>query len=126
MPNVSKTIGAILFLLGIVSYFITGMESVTALIPSFFGIAFWGLGLLGAKSEPMRKHAMHGALLLAVLGLAGSYGGLVQVFGALGGESIIRPAAAYAQSIMAILCIYFLVKGVRSFIAARQTTAENK
>ncbi|MEX2600586.1 MAG: hypothetical protein WD355_02990 [Balneolaceae bacterium] len=124
MPNLSKNIGAILFLLGIISYFITGMESLTALIPSFFGIALWGLGILGAKSEPMRKHAMHGALLLAILGLAGSYGGLIQVFGALGGASIIRPAAAYAQSIMAILCIYFLIMGIRSFVTARQATEE--
>jgi len=123
MPTVSKTIGFVLVLLGLIAYVLTGAESATALIPSFFGLAFVGLGYLGQRSESMRKHAMHAALLLAILGIAGTFPGLMSVLRAIGGESIARPAAAYTQSIMAILCIYFLVLGVRSFVDARKTQA---
>ncbi|MEX0994417.1 MAG: hypothetical protein WD599_02750, partial [Balneolaceae bacterium] len=120
VPKLTKTIGSILILLGLVSYFGTGMESVTALIPSFFGLVFVGLGIFAGRNEGMRKHAMHAALLLALIGLAGSFGGLTQLLGSLGGGAIDRPAAATSQSLMAILCIYFIIMGVKSFIDARK------
>jgi len=115
--------GLFLILLGIASYIITAAASITALIPAFFGLAFVGLGLLGNKSESMRKHSMHAALLLAILGLGGSFGGLMSVFGALGGGELERPAASYGQAIMALACIFFLIAGVRSFIEARKKPA---
>jgi len=109
-----------MILLGVISYIATGAASATALIPAFFGIAFVGLGVLGSKKESMRKHAMHAALLLAILGLGGSLGGLISVLGVLGGGELERPAAAYAQAVMALICIFFVVMGVRSFIEARK------
>ncbi|MGM0506846.1 MAG: hypothetical protein ACQER4_06635 [Bacteroidota bacterium] len=119
MPKITKTIGLVLILLGVISYIATSAVSFTALIPSFFGVVFYGLGMWGEKNESMRKHAMHAALLLAILGLAGSFGGLISVFGALGGAPIERPAAAFSQSLMALLCIFFLILGIKSFRAAR-------
>lgn len=123
MPKISKIIGIVLILLGLISYFGTGSVSFTALIPSFFGLVFYGLGYLGDRSEEMRKHAMHAALLLAIFGLAGSFGGLMSIFRGLSGETIDNPAAAWAQAFMAILCLYFLIMGVRSFIDARRAPA---
>jgi hypothetical protein len=120
MSKLSITIGVVMIVLGIASYILTGAASATALIPAFFGIAFVGLGALGAKKESMRKHAMHAALLLAILGLGGSFGGLMNVLGVLGGTELERPAASYAQAAMAIICIYFIVAGIRSFIEARK------
>lgn len=116
-----KTIylGIILILLGLVSYFGAGGESVTALIPSFFGILFVILGLL-ARNEKIRKHIMHAALLLAVLGLAGTFGGLIKFFGLLAGAEAARPLAIYAQSLMAVLSIIYLGFGIKSFIDARK------
>jgi len=121
VPKISKIIGIILILLGLVSYFGTGAVSFTALIPSFFGLIFFGLGYLAEKSEAMRKHSMHAALLLAILGIGGTFGGLMSVFGALGGQPVDNPPAAYAQALMAILCIFFIILGVKSFIKARKT-----
>ncbi len=120
MPKLTTTIGILLIILGIASYVLTGAASATALIPAFFGIAFVGLGVLGAKKESMRKHAMHAALLLAILGIFGSFGGLINVFGVLGGAELERPAASIGQAIMAVICIFFVVAGVQSFIAARK------
>jgi hypothetical protein len=123
VPKISKIIGIVLILLGLVSYFATGAEHFTALIPSFFGLVFFGLGYLGDKSEDMRKHSMHAALLLAIFGIFGTWGGLMSVFGALGGQSIDNPAAAYAQALMAIICLFFIILGVKSFIDARKEQA---
>jgi len=120
VSKLSTYIGILLILLGIGSYIITAAASATALIPAFFGIAFLGLGILGTKKESMRKHSMHAALLLAILGLGGSFTGLLNVFAVLGGEELARPEAAYAQAVMALICIFFIVAGVRSFIEARK------
>ena len=123
MPKISKYIGIALILLGLISYFATGAEHFTALIPSFFGMVFYGLGYLADKTEEMRKHAMHAALLLAIFGIFGTYRGLMSVFGAMSGNPIENPAAAYSQAIMAVLCLFFLILGVKSFIDARKETA---
>jgi len=124
LSKLSVTIGILMIILGAGSFLLTGAASATALIPAFFGIAFVGLGILGIKKESMRKHVMHAALLLAILGIGGSFGGLINVLGVLGGNELERPNAAYAQAIMAIICIYFVIAGVRSFISARKTSQE--
>ena len=124
MSKLSVTVGILMIILGAGSFILTGAASATALIPAFFGIAFVGLGILGIKKESMRKHVMHAALLLAILGIGGSFGGLINVLGVLGGNELERPNAAYAQAIMAIICIYFVIAGVRSFIDARKSSQE--
>lgn len=120
MPGISKIIGNVLILLGLIAFFGTGSEHFTALIPAFFGLIFFGLGYLGTKSESMRKHSMHAALLLAIFGLFGTLGGLMSVLRAMGGTPIDNPPAAYAQALMAILCLFFIILGVKSFINARK------
>lgn len=122
MSKLSISVGILMILLGAGSFLLTGAASATALIPAFFGIAFVGLGVLGVNKESMRKHAMHAALLLAILGIGGSFGGLINVLGVLGGNELERPNAAYAQAVMAIICIYFVIAGVRSFIDARKSS----
>ncbi len=124
MPKLTINLGILLIILGIFSYYISGAASVTALIPAFFGIVFSALGFLAAKKESMRKHVMHAALLLAILGLGGSFGGLTSTIAYLaGGESPERFMAAVSQAIMATLCILFLILGVKSFIDARKAKA---
>jgi len=120
VSKLSTTIGIVMIILGAISYIATGAASATALIPAFFGIVFVALGILGMRSESMRKHAMHAALLLAILGLGGSFGGLLSVLGVLTGGELERPAASYAQAVMAIICIFFITAGVKSFINARK------
>jgi amino acid transporter len=120
VSKLSISIGILMIVLGVSSFVMTGAASATALIPAFFGIAFIGLGVFGIKKEAMRKHVMHAALLLAILGIGGSFGGLINVLGVLGGNELERPSASYAQAIMALICIYFVIAGVRSFINARK------
>ena len=72
-----------------------------------------------ALSERWRKVAMHIALVLALLGFAGTVPGVVKLIKQAGGEELERPEAALAQGIVAVLCLLFLVLGIRSFVVAR-------
>lgn len=118
MANTSVAFGIALVVLGLAGYFGTGAHSPTALIPAAAGVLLVLLGLL-ARAPKLRMHAMHGAVLVGVLGLAGSASGLPQLVRMLGGAAIARPAAAVSRSIMAALCLAFVILTVRSFVTAR-------
>ena len=120
MVALSIGLGIILSLLGIIGYAASGAESITALIPTFFGIPILVLGLLGRK-EHLRKHMMHAIAALALLGFAGSVRGLGSLFTMLGGQDVLRPMATIMQSIMALLTLAFIILAVKSFIDARRT-----
>jgi hypothetical protein len=115
----SIALGIILTLLGVLGYALSGGESVTALIPSFFGIPVLILGLL-ARKEHLRKHMMHAITLLALIGFAGSARGLSTFVDMLSGSEVARPLATAMQSIMALLTLAFVIFAVKSFIDARR------
>ena len=119
MANTTIVLGIILIILGLISFFITGMQSVTALIPTFFGLLILALGFL-ARKESARKMAIHIAMGLGLLGLIGTFSGLINLFALIGGTEVARPAAVIAQAIVAVLCIVYLILGIRSFIEARK------
>jgi hypothetical protein len=111
--------GIALIAVGVAGYAASGAASATALIPAVFGIVFAGLGLAGRR-ESFRRHAMHGALIVALLALGGTFGGLVELAAWIGGTAPARPLATVARTITALLCLALLAGGIRSFIAARQ------
>jgi hypothetical protein len=120
VPAVTIALGVILIGLGVIGYFVTGRQSPTALIPAFAGVLFLILGVV-AQKPGARKHAMHAAAALALLGFFGTVPGLIKFFRMLGGAEVARPAAVRSQAIMAVLCLLFVIFCVRSFIAARRT-----
>jgi hypothetical protein len=117
-------IGSLLTFLGVISYFLSAGSSLTALIPAAFGVIFIALGQM-AKKEALRKHIMHFAIGLAMIGFLG---GAVRAFGPfatmLRGGSVERPGAIVAQVIMALLCLVLLAYGIRSFAEARRKKPE--
>jgi len=123
MAKFSILLGIILIALGLISYFGISSESITALIPTFLGIPILILGYL-ALNEKYLKHAMHGALVLVILGFGGTVGGLIKFFRMLGGEVFERPSAITVQAIMALLCLIFLIFAIKSFIDARRGKSE--
>lgn len=124
MPPASIAFGVILIVLGAGFYVGTGSASMTALIPSFVGIVFVLLGVVGLK-EGLRKHAMHAAAALALVGFIGTAAmGFPKLVKHLSGTEIERPVAAIEQSVMSVLCLLFVILCVRSFIAARRARAE--
>ena len=104
-------------ILGLAGYFLTGAVSLTALIPAAFGLVIALLGLL-ARDERKRKHAIHAAVVVALLGFSGSIRGLLQIGGVFDGTAA-RPAAVVSQTIMAVLTLGYIVMAVRSFVKAR-------
>lgn len=118
MPNYAIWIGRLLVAVGIIGFgfgWYMGNQSVTALIPAFFGIVLMLLGYLSRAKESLRKHLMHVAILVALIGFVLPAGRLIS----RAGEFVIS-AATLSQIAMSLLCLAFVVLGVRSFIAARQ------
>lgn len=123
MAKATIGFGVALILLGLGAYgyaLTTPKASITALIPAFFGLPLAVCGAI-ALNENRRKHAMHAAVVLGVLGVIGTFKGLMkspQLFG--GWSEMDRPVAVLVQAIMAILMIIFVVMCVNSFIQARR------
>jgi hypothetical protein len=118
MAKLTIILANILILMGLGGYIASDMVSITALIPAFIGIPMEILGLL-ALEESRRKHAMHGAVLLALIGFLGSAPGLLKLGALLAGEAE-RPLAVEMQTAMALLTAGYIALCVRSFIAARK------
>jgi hypothetical protein len=109
-------IGALLCLLGFVSYSMSTSEKPgTALIPAGFGAVLLLLGLFTAMKPALRKHLMHAAAAVGTIGLLGS---LVMFLKGVGTKGFVLSTGS--QLAMAILCAIFVVACVRSFIAARK------
>jgi len=117
VPSITIGLGVVLIIVGLAGYFLTGGVSLTALIPAAFGLVIAVAGLI-ARDEGKRMHAMHAAVLVALLGFLGSVRGLLQIGAVLNGTAA-RPPAVIAQAIMAVLTLGYLVVAVRSFIRAR-------
>jgi hypothetical protein len=115
MPSVTRIIGFLLVLLGVVGYVGTGAASITALIPAFVGALFLILAMV-ARSPEARKHVMHAAVAIALLALVG---GVPRIVAAVNAGEIQRPAVL-AQIAMAILLAIYVLLGVKSFIEARR------
>ena len=90
MAKLTIAYGVIFILMGLYGYFGISSESITALIPTFFGIPMLVFGWL-ALNEKYLKHAMHGAAVLTLIGFAGTVGGLIKFFKMLGGAEMERP-----------------------------------
>lgn len=128
MARISIVVGLVLAGYGALSYFTAESKSPTALIPAAFGAAFVLLGLL-ASNEKLRKHAMHLAALVALLGfLGGAFMGFPKIPALVSGtigENLppekARSAenAARSQIILALVCLVFFGMTLNSFIQAR-------
>jgi hypothetical protein len=90
-------------------------QSVTALIPAFVG----GAMLLGALIA-IKKHmvGMHIAVLFSALGALAGLGRLIP--GLIKGSLSFADAAPKFIVVMTVICLFYTVMAVRSFIAARR------
>jgi hypothetical protein len=119
MAQLSQVVGLLLMVVGVAGYFASGVASPTALIPAAFGLVIWGVGYL-AKRDIRRQAAMHVAMVVALVGIAGSIRGLASLPALLTGGEVARPLAVVSQSVMAVVLVVYLVKGIQSFLAARR------
>jgi hypothetical protein len=125
MPNLTIVFGAVLTAFGLHLYFgsPTPNPSVTALIPAFFGGPLILCGWIARRDE-WRMHAMHVAVLLALLGALAAGGRMAMKLPALipsliSDDPIVhRPVRS--MFLMAAICIVYVALCVRSFIQARR------
>ncbi len=123
MSGISIVSGILLVVIGTAGYIYgmnAGNASVTALIPAFFGIALIACGAIGTVAEGMRKHLMHLAVVVALLGFILTAGRLVMKAATGGLEA---SPAVMSQGAMAVVCLIFVVLAIRSFAAARSARA---
>ncbi len=107
-----------LTLIGVIGYvygLTSGHASPTALIPAAFGIVLAILGLAAKAKEDMRRHLMHAAVLIGLLGFIMTAGRLLMKI-----NELTLGAAVISQISMAVVCLLFVILAVRSFVDARR------
>ena len=129
MAPFSIAFGLVLIALGVGGYVSTASKSPTALIPAGFGVLLVVCGLLALK-ERLRKHAMHLAAMVGLIGFlvpAGmafpklpTYFEKGEVLRADGSDAT---TAVLLQTAMALVCLVFVGLCVNSFIQARRRRA---
>ena len=119
MPSTAIICGILLVLIGIAGYIsgvVSDRASVTALIPAFFGIVLAALGFVSQQAkESLRKHLMHAAVVVALLGFIATAGRLLSRM-----SELTASPAVISQAAMAAICLVFVILSIRSFAAARR------
>jgi hypothetical protein len=126
MSRLTLYFGAVLAGIGIYFFITTGSTHPTALIPVWFGLVLAVCGLLaGSNDASKRKLYMHIAVTVGLFGFL--FPGFMAAKDLAKSHSdrlpLAHPAATHEQLLMAILCFFFVLLCVRSFIAARRSGA---
>jgi hypothetical protein len=119
----------LLIVVGVVSYANgtpgdDGKVSPTALIPAFVGGVLAVCGLL-AFNDKFRKHAMHGAAMVGVVGALGGFMPLIRQYSKTGEFDPTKPSAISGM-LMILICAVFVGLCVNSFIQARKARKANE
>ena len=114
VPQIAIINGLILIIWGLVAYFLQDSEnpSITAMIPSFFGMTLLLLGFLSIWNEVNRHHYMHASMVLALLMFLGG----VRVFPI---DDEMSNLAISSHLILILSGVFFIVIGIKSFRFAR-------
>jgi O-antigen/teichoic acid export membrane protein len=118
MAEPSIVFGMLLAILGLWTYIGAPADhrSPTALIPTAVGVILVILGAV-AKKEAYRKHAMHTAAVVGVLGFLAAAG---RFFAVLFTSGDVATTAGMSTVTMAVLCGVFVALCVKSFMEARR------
>lgn len=118
MPSTAIVSGILLILIGIIGYVFSiadGTNAPTALIPAAFGLLLALLGFVAKSKENLRKHLMHAAVIVGLLGFMIPTARLLSQM-----SKIVVSLAVLSQAAMALICLVFVILCVKSFIDARK------
>ena len=119
MPLLAMNAGALLIVLGLIGYFAPHLIGTgdsykpTALIPAGVGLLLELCGAISLSKPGLRKHLMH---LAAMVGVLGTLGGFMPMFRS---SFDFSKAATLVGLGMSVICLIFTILCIRSFIAAR-------
>ena len=112
IPNLAMLSGSILILWGFFSYIASDSGSITALIPSFFGVPLLILGFLSIRNESNKHHYMHASMIFALISVLGGFR-ISQI------EDASNLTLA-SHLILLVVGIIFMIGGILSFRHARK------
>lgn len=132
MPSTAITFGVLLILVGLggfgyaFAFLLQPGEPVgkvmTALIPAVLGLLLVVTGAIAKSKESLRKHLMHAAVLIGIVGFVATVSSVAKLPSLFDGSAA-RPLAVVSQFVTTILCLVFVVLCVKSFIDARRSGA---
>jgi hypothetical protein len=122
MIRLTVVIGGILAILGVVGYIATAATSLTALIPSAVGVLLLVCATVAARRPANHRHAMHTALVIALIAALASLRNVARLGDLLAGTAT-NPAAVLLSTIMFVLLAGYIAAGVRSFVATRRISS---
>ena len=120
MKNLTFLCSTLLIITGLVGYLAweaigASTQSVTSLIPAFVGGLMLLGGLIALKKNML---GMHIAVTFSLLGALAGLGRLVP--GLIKGSISFSDAAPKLILVITVICVFFTIMAVRSFIAARR------
>ncbi len=117
--------GALLVADGFVGYAQQEVDKVspTALIPAGFGIVLMLCGFLALNAK-LRKHVMHLAVIVGLVGAIGGFMPLIRQYNKTGSFDPKTPSAISGE-LMILICVVFVGLCVKSFIDARKARQGN-
>lgn len=116
MPRKGILTGIILIALGFLGYFGGGMASLTAFIPSVFGLLIFGFSKMAQNPDKL-KMGMHLAAVFGLLGVIMPLGRLIPV--TLKGNFVLG-LPTISMILMVAVCLWFVIQCVKSFKEARR------
>ncbi len=116
--TLGMVLGGVLGVVGIAAYVISGFASLTALIPTLFGVLIAGLGAVG-RSDERQRIAIYGIGILAALGVLGSLRGVPDIIALLSGSSVDSVVATVSQGLMIVFSVVLVVSVVRYVLDSR-------
>ena len=134
MSKITIVIGLLLIAIGVAGYMLPSTEvveegtetvveqkrSITALIPAVVGAPLLICGLATVILPNQKKHFMHAAVLIGLLGaLAATGRGASSLLKFIRGDEFNGRAAVFL-ALMGVLCWIFVISCVNSFIQARK------
>ena len=122
MPRLTILFGLLLIVYGIFTFVESVTKSPTAAMPAYFGAVLLLLGILALKNN-LRKHAMHAAAVVALIGVVGGLVmGASKIPALLTGTPVLGDIdrhKAIAQNMLALICAIYVALSVNSFIQIR-------
>jgi hypothetical protein len=125
MAKLTIMFGAVLILLGLFSFVVTGHHAPTSLIPAFVGLILAILGFLASTDDAKKRMLyMHIAVTIGLLGFLGTAKSIVDYIEMVQGRQFARPVAVEEKAAMAGVLLVFVILCVRSFINARRARTQ--